>query len=42
MKWAALMLWLLTAGGGFITLGLWLRHGGMREARETGTASAHP
>jgi len=36
MKWAALVVWILTAGGGFIMLGLWLRHGGMRQARESG------
>jgi hypothetical protein len=42
MKWAALILWLLTAGGGFIMLGLWLRHEGMRQARETGTRIRPP
>jgi hypothetical protein len=42
MKWAALILWLLTAGGGFIMLGLWLRHGGMRQTRETGTRIRPP
>ena len=42
MKWAALILWLLTAGGGFIMLALWLRHGGMRQARETGTRIRPP
>ena len=36
MKWAALILWILTAGGGFILLGLWLRHGGMRQAHDAG------
>jgi hypothetical protein len=32
MKWAALITWVLTAGGGFAMLGLWLRHGGMRQS----------
>ncbi|MFL5532190.1 MAG: hypothetical protein ACJ8BC_09495 [Gemmatimonadales bacterium] len=36
MKWAALVLWVLTAGGGFLMLGIWLQHGGMRQARGTG------
>lgn len=31
MKWAALVTWVLTAGGGFVLLGLWLKHGGMRQ-----------
>ena len=35
MAWAALISWVLTAGGGFVLLGLWLRHGGMRQ-REPG------
>src|SRR5918999_699628 len=35
MAWAALITWVLTAGGGFVLLGLWLRHGGMRQ-REGG------
>jgi hypothetical protein len=32
MKWIALVTWVLTAGGGFAMLGLWLKHGGMRQA----------
>jgi manganese efflux pump family protein len=32
MKWVALVTWLLTAGGGFAMLGLWLKHGGMQQA----------
>lgn len=36
MKWAALILWLVTAGGGFFMLGLWLRHGGMAQQTEPG------
>jgi hypothetical protein len=35
MEWAALISWIVTAGGGFVLLGLWLRHGGMRQ-REPG------
>jgi hypothetical protein len=35
MAWAALISWVITAGGGFVLLGLWLRHGGMRQ-REGG------
>ena len=29
MKWVALITWIVTAGGGFVMLGLWLKHGGM-------------
>jgi len=31
MEWAALISWIVTAGGGFVLLALWLRHGGMRQ-----------
>jgi small-conductance mechanosensitive channel len=31
MDWAALISWIVTAGGGFVLLGIWLRHGGMRQ-----------
>jgi manganese efflux pump family protein len=31
MEWAALISWLVTAGGGFVLLALWLSHGGMRQ-----------
>jgi manganese efflux pump family protein len=31
MKWAALIAWLVTAGGGFVLLAIWLRRGGMRQ-----------
>ena len=31
MKWAALIAWLLTAGGGFVLLGLWVQNGGMQQ-----------
>jgi hypothetical protein len=36
MKWAALVTWVLTAGGGFLLLGLWLRHGGMQQSDQPG------
>ena len=31
MEWAALISWVVTAGGGFVLLALWLRHGGMSQ-----------
>jgi hypothetical protein len=31
MKWAALITWVLTAGGGFVLLSIWLARGGMRQ-----------
>jgi hypothetical protein len=31
MKWAALVTWLLTAGGGFFLLSIWLARGGMQQ-----------
>ena len=31
MKWAALVTWVLTAGGGFVLFAIWLARGGMRE-----------
>jgi hypothetical protein len=31
MKWAALVTWVLTAGGGFALLSVWLSRGGMRQ-----------
>src|ERR671936_1397606 len=36
MKWAALVTWVLTAGGGFLLLGLWLKHGGMQQSDQPG------
>jgi len=35
MEWAALVAWVLTAGGGFVMLAIWLARGGMRQ-RESG------
>ena len=34
MEWAALVTWVLTAGGGFILLSMWLSRGGMRQQGE--------
>jgi hypothetical protein len=31
MKWAALIAWIVTAGGGFVLLAIWLARGGMRQ-----------
>jgi hypothetical protein len=36
MKWAALITWVVTAGGGFVMLGLWLQGGGMRQSGRSG------
>jgi hypothetical protein len=32
MEWAALITWVLTAGGGFFMLAVWLKHGGMQQS----------
>jgi hypothetical protein len=37
MKWAALITWVVTAGGGFIMLAIWLKSGGMQQAARPGT-----
>jgi hypothetical protein len=42
MKWAALVTWVLTAGGGFVLLSIWLMHGGMRQQREAGNRIRPP
>jgi hypothetical protein len=36
VEWAALIAWVLTAGGGFVLLTIWLARGGMQQAREGG------
>jgi hypothetical protein len=36
MEWAALITWVLTAGGGFVLLSIWLTRGGLRQQREDG------
>ena len=41
MKWAALITWVLTAGGGFVMLGLWLKHGGLGQ-RESSDRRIRP
>jgi hypothetical protein len=38
MEWAALISWIVTAGGGFVLFSLWLRHGGMRQRNPAGTS----
>ena len=42
MEWAALIAWLITAGGGFVLLAMWLSRGGMRQARESGARIRPP
>jgi hypothetical protein len=32
MEWAALIAWVITAGGGFVLLTIWLKRGGMQGA----------
>ena len=39
MDWAALITWILTAGGGFFLLTIWLREGGMQQR---GGGRIHP
>jgi hypothetical protein len=36
MKWAALILWVITALGGFGLLGIWLQRGGQRQSDRPG------
>jgi hypothetical protein len=36
MKWAALVTWVLTAGGGFVLLGVWLKNGGPAQRDQPG------
>ena len=42
MKWAALIAWLITAGGGFVPLSIWLMRGGMRQEQEAGNRIRPP
>ena len=42
MKWAALTAWVITAGGGFVLLSIWLRRGGMRQQQEAGNRIRPP
>ena len=32
MEWVALITWVITAGGGFVMLGLWLQNSGMKQS----------
>src|SRR5437763_10025018 len=36
MKWAALIVWVITALGGFGLLAIWLQRGGIRQADQPG------
>jgi hypothetical protein len=42
MEWAALIAWIVTAGGGFVLLAIWLGRGGMRQGREPGSRIRPP
>src|ERR687886_2279864 len=42
MKWIALILWVLPAGGGFVMLAIWLARGGMRQQGEAGSRIRPP
>jgi hypothetical protein len=42
MEWAALIAWVLTAGGGFVLLAIWLARGGMQQQREAGNRIRPP
>jgi hypothetical protein len=42
MKWAALIAWVLTAGGGLVLLSIWLARGGMQQQREAGNRIRPP
>jgi len=42
MKWAALITWVLTAGGGFVLLSIWLARGGMQQQTEGGNRIRPP
>jgi hypothetical protein len=42
MKWASLIAWVLTAGGGFVLLTIWLARGGMQQGREGGSRIRPP
>jgi hypothetical protein len=42
MKWAALIAWVVTAGGGFVLLAIWLARGGMRQGGTPGSKIRPP
>ena len=37
MSVAALVVWIVTASGGLVMLGIWIKHGGLRHQHEGGT-----
>jgi hypothetical protein len=42
MKWAALVTWIITAGGGFVLLSIWFARGGMRQEGDGGNRIRPP
>jgi hypothetical protein len=42
MRWAALILWVITAGGGFVLLSIWLARGGMQQGPAGGSRIRPP
>ena len=42
MEWAALITWIITAGGGFVLLSIWLARGGMQQQAESGNRIRPP
>jgi hypothetical protein len=42
MEWAALIAWIVTAGGGFVLLAIWLSRGGMQQAERPGSRIRPP
>src|SRR4051812_12026172 len=42
MEWAALITWVLTAGGGFVLLSIWRSRGGMKQQGEGGSRIRPP
>src|SRR6266508_6912950 len=42
MEWAALVSWVLTAGGGFVLLSIWLARGGMAQQSRGGNSIRPP
>jgi hypothetical protein len=42
MEWAALITWVMTAGGGFVLFAIWLSRGGMRQTGEGGNRIRPP
>jgi hypothetical protein len=42
IAWISLIAWVVTAGGGFVLLAIWLSRGGMRQQREAGNRIRPP